>query len=86
MTIRERMEQEFQLARQIQRTFLPNKMPRLHRWEMDARWITARQVGGDFYDIIRLNKGRLGLVIADVSDKGLPAALYMTVTRTLSPT
>jgi len=80
---RERMEQEFQLARQIQRTFLPNKMPRLHRWEMDARWITARQVGGDFYDIIRLNKGRLGLVIADVSDKGLPAALYMTVTRTL---
>ncbi len=79
----ERLEREIQLARQIQQTFLPNRLPNLPRWEMDVRWETARQVGGDFYDIFKLGKGRLGLVIADVSDKGLPAALYMTVTRTL---
>lgn len=79
----ERVEREFQLARQIQETFLPTHLPKTPGWEVDARWQTARQVGGDFYDVIRLNNHRLGLVIADVSDKGMPAALYMTVTRTL---
>jgi GAF domain-containing protein len=79
----ERLEREIQLARQIQQTFLPSHLPNLPHWELDVRWETARQVGGDFYDIFKLGKGRLGLVIADVSDKGLPAALYMTVTRTL---
>jgi GAF domain-containing protein len=80
---RERLEREFQLARQIQQTFLPSSLPSFLNWEMDTRWQTARQVGGDFYDFFKLNDGRLGLVIADVSDKGMPAALYMTVTRTL---
>ena len=80
---RERMEREFQLARQIQTTFLPDSLPHQPGWEMAARWQTARQVGGDFYDIFRLGRDRLGLAIADVSDKGLPAALYMTVARTL---
>jgi sigma-B regulation protein RsbU (phosphoserine phosphatase) len=80
---RERLEREFQLARQIQETFLPSSLPTFLNWEMDTRWQTARQVGGDFYDIFKINDGRLGLVIADVSDKGMPAALYMTVTRTL---
>ena len=79
----ERIDREIRLARQIQETFLPEKMPKLHRWELDLRWETAREVGGDFYDIFKLEGNRLGLVIADVSDKGLPAALYMTVTRTL---
>ncbi|HNT53691.1 MAG TPA: GAF domain-containing protein [Anaerolineaceae bacterium] len=83
MVARERLEREIQLAREIQQTFLPSHLPDLPGWELDIRWQTARQVGGDFYDIIRLGKGRLGLVIADVSDKGLPAALYMTVARTL---
>jgi len=83
MVARERLEREIQLAREIQQTFLPSHLPDLPGWELDIRWQTARQVGGDFYDIIRLSKGRLGLVIADVSDKGLPAALYMTVARTL---
>ncbi len=78
-----RLEREIQLARQIQQTFLPDHLPVVPHWEMDIRWETARQVGGDFYDIFKLGKGRLGMVIADVSDKGLPAALYMTVTRTL---
>ena len=83
MLQRERMEQEFQLARQIQETFLPNQMPNLRDWEIDARWITAREMGGDFYDIIHQGEHDLGLIVADVADKGMPAALYMTVTRTL---
>ena len=80
---RERMEREFQLARQIQTTFLPDALPLQPGWEIAARWQTARQVGGDFYDIFKLGRDRLGLAIADVSDKGMPAALYMTVARTL---
>lgn len=79
----ERMEREVQLARQIQETFLPASLPHMEGWELDLRWETAREVGGDFYDIFWLDGNRLGLVVADVSDKGLPAALYMTVTRTL---
>ena len=79
----QRMEQEMELARQSQRTFLPGELPRLFRWDLAARWTPARQVGGDFYDIIQLNKDHIGLVIADVADKGMAAALYMTVTRTL---
>jgi sigma-B regulation protein RsbU (phosphoserine phosphatase) len=83
MVVRERLEREVQLARQIQQTFLPNRLPRLEGWEIAARWEPAREVGGDFYDIFRLSRGRLGMAIADVSDKGLAAALYMTVARTL---
>jgi len=79
----QRVEQEFQLARQIQETFLPEKMPVIPGYELGVRWQTARQVGGDFYDIFTLKDGSYGLVIADVSDKGIAAALYMTVTRTL---
>ncbi len=83
MIDRERLEREFQLARDIQKTFLPDRLPSPAGWNLDSRWQPARQVGGDFYDLIKLSGGRMGLVIADVSDKGLPAALYMTVTRTL---
>ena len=83
MVVRERLEREIQLARQIQQTFLPSRMPRWEGWEIAARWEPAREVGGDFYDIFRLSRGRLGMAIADVSDKGLAAALYMTVARTL---
>lgn len=83
MISRERVEREFQLAREIQRTFLPSHMLNLPKWELDVRWQPAREVGGDFYDFFRLEENRLGLVISDVSDKGMPAALYMTVTRTL---
>ncbi len=81
--VQERLDREFQLARQIQTTFLPNTLPNIPGWEIAARWQTARKVGGDFYDIFNMGKERLGLAIADVSDKGMPAALYMTVARTL---
>lgn len=79
----ERIEREIQLARQIQETFLPESLPQIPGWELDLRWETAREIGGDFYDIVKLDENRIGLVIADVADKGLPAALYMTVSRTL---
>jgi serine phosphatase RsbU (regulator of sigma subunit)/putative methionine-R-sulfoxide reductase with GAF domain len=83
MVARERLDHEIQLARQIQRTFLPERLPEFPHWELAAVWRTARQVGGDFYDVIELPGGRLGLFIADVSDKGIPAALFMAMTRTL---
>ncbi|MGV8025831.1 MAG: GAF domain-containing protein [Anaerolineaceae bacterium] len=83
MVGRERLQKEFQLAHDIQKAFLPEVIPQPSGWEIGVRWRPARQVGGDFYDFIKLPDGRLGFVIADVSDKGIPAALYMTVTRTL---
>jgi len=81
--MRERLETEVQLARQIQQTFIPSKLPRFPAWQLAARWRTARQVGGDFYDVIELPNRKLGLFIADVADKGMPAALFMAITRTL---
>ena len=83
MVVRERLETEVQLARQIQQTFIPESLPEFPDWELAARWKTARQVGGDFYDVFDLPNRRLGLFIADVADKGVPAALFMALTRTL---
>ncbi|MBL8076437.1 MAG: GAF domain-containing protein [Anaerolineales bacterium] len=83
MVSRERLETEVQLARQIQQTFIPSSLPTHPSWQLAARWRTARQVGGDFYDVIELPNGKLGLFIADVADKGMPAALFMALTRTL---
>ncbi|MBI5351349.1 MAG: GAF domain-containing protein [Chloroflexi bacterium] len=83
MVVRERLETEVQLARSIQQTFIPQSLPLHDAWQFAARWRTARQVGGDFYDVIELPNGNFGLFIADVSDKGMPAALFMALTRTL---
>jgi serine phosphatase RsbU (regulator of sigma subunit) len=83
MIDRERIQRELQLAQDIQRTFLPEKLPDVSGWNTVSRWQPAKQVGGDFYDAFRIDDERLGVVIADVSDKGMPAALYMTVARTL---
>ncbi|MBN1304065.1 MAG: GAF domain-containing protein [Anaerolineales bacterium] len=81
--IRERLEYEVLMARQIQETFIPDHLPVIRGWELAARWRPARQVGGDFYDVIELPEQKLGLFIADVADKGMPAALFMALTRTL---
>ncbi|MBI2332345.1 MAG: GAF domain-containing protein, partial [Chloroflexi bacterium] len=83
MVSRERLETEVQLARQIQQTFIPSVLPTHPNWQIAARWRTARQVGGDFYDVIELPNNKLGIFIADVADKGMPAALFMALTRTL---
>jgi serine phosphatase RsbU (regulator of sigma subunit) len=80
---KERLEHELDLARELQRTILPRIFPELPGASCAARSRPARQVGGDFYDVIPLGEDRLGLVMADVSDKGLSAALYMALTRSL---
>ena len=78
-----RLDQEMQLARTIQKSYLPDTIPEIDGWDVQASWQPARQVGGDFYDVFLLDENKLALAIADVSGKGMPAALNMTVTRTL---
>jgi serine phosphatase RsbU (regulator of sigma subunit) len=85
---RQRMEQELDLARQIQASFLPGQVPQVSGWDLAAHWQGARHVSGDFYDFIPLpDFGAAddcwGLVIADVADKGVPAALFTALSRTL---
>jgi len=80
---KERLERELELARELQQSILPQEFPSLPGFSCAARSRPAWQVGGDFYDVILLSKGRVGLVMADVSDKGLAAALYMALTRSL---
>jgi sigma-B regulation protein RsbU (phosphoserine phosphatase) len=80
---KERLERELELARQVQQSLLPSVFPALPGYQFAARNVTARQVGGDFYDLFLVDEGHFGVVIADVSDKGMPAALYMTLTRSL---
>ncbi|MGI8633377.1 MAG: ATP-binding SpoIIE family protein phosphatase [Solirubrobacterales bacterium] len=80
---RERVEQEMEVARLIQQNFLPHSLPEHEGWELAAHYAPARQVGGDFYDFIALEDGRLGVVVGDVTDKGVPAALVMAATRSV---
>lgn len=80
---RRQTDQELNLARRIQKTFLPENLPDIPGYQLGVAWETARQVGGDFYDVIPLGNNRFGVLIADVSGKGLAASLYMTVSRTL---
>ncbi len=80
---RERIEQELRVARLIQQTFLPRSLPELPGYEVRAYYRPAREVGGDFYDFFDLDDGRLGLLVGDVTDKGVPAALVMATTRTV---
>ena len=79
----ERMEQELRVARVIQETLLPKELPELAGLQVSAHWQPAREVSGDFYDFLEFPDGRLGVVIADVTDKGVPAALVMATTRTI---
>ena len=78
------MERELDIGRQIQRSFLPDELPQPAGWEVAARFEPARQVAGDFYDAFPLAGGvRVGLVLADVCDKGVGAALFMALFRSL---
>src|ERR1039458_883483 len=77
------LEQELAVAQLIQQNFLPKELPQLPGWQVAAYYRPARAVGGDFYDFIELADGRLGLVIGDVTDKGVPAAMVMAATRSV---
>jgi len=80
---KERMEHELELARQVQQSILPRQFPSIPGVEFAVLNQPARQVGGDFYDVISLDENHFGVVVADVSDKGLPAAFYMALARSL---
>lgn len=80
---KERLQKELEIARNIQQSFLPQSIPQLEGFELAATNVPAMEVGGDFYDFIPLAEGRWGLVIADVSGKGISAALFMALSRTL---
>jgi sigma-B regulation protein RsbU (phosphoserine phosphatase) len=79
-----RMEREMDIGREMQRSLLPAEYPRLPGYEFAVLYQAARQVGGDFYDFCRVGgpDGKLGLIIGDVSGKGVPAALFMAMCRT----
>jgi serine phosphatase RsbU (regulator of sigma subunit)/CHASE1-domain containing sensor protein/anti-sigma regulatory factor (Ser/Thr protein kinase) len=77
------VEQELRLARRIQHALLPKNLPELEGWEIAYHYQPAREVGGDFYDFLHLDDGRVGLVIGDVSGKGVAAALVMANTQSV---
>jgi len=80
---KERLEKELEVARQIQLSILPQELPSLPHYDFGALMIPARAVGGDFYDFIPLDQSRLGIVVGDVSDKGIPSALFMAMSYSL---
>ncbi|MDJ0802150.1 MAG: PP2C family protein-serine/threonine phosphatase [Desulfobacterales bacterium] len=80
---KEKMEHEIKLAANVQRSLLPVDLPEDVKFSVDAYLEPARVVGGDFYDVIRIDNEHLGLLVADVADKGIHAAMSMAVTRTL---
>ena len=77
------LERELEIGREIQRGFLPDALPDAHGWELRAHFRPARQVAGDFYDAFELPEGRVALVLADVCGKGVGAALFMALFRSL---
>ena len=80
---RERVQQELRVATLIQQQFLPKELPDLEGWHVAAYYRPAREVGGDFYDFIELPGDRIGIIVGDVTDKGVPAALVMATTLSL---
>ncbi len=74
---KERLERELQVAADIQLSILPDVLPKFDEFGFGARILPARQVGGDFYDVFKLKDGRVGILIGDVADKGVPSALFM---------
>jgi sigma-B regulation protein RsbU (phosphoserine phosphatase) len=77
------LERELEQARDIQVSMMPTLLPKLAGFDIGARMLPARMVGGDFFDVIRLGHDSLGIVIGDVAGKGVPAALFMALTRSL---
>ena len=80
---RERIAQELTVAHLVQQEFLPHELPDLPGWKLGAFYRSAREVGGDFYDVVSLSADRVAITIGDVTDKGAPAALLMATTQGL---
>jgi phosphoserine phosphatase RsbU/P len=80
---KKRLDQDLQMAREIQKVLLPRRAPQIAGWDLDGLNLPARQVSGDYFDFISLGGGRWGIVIADVSGKGVPASLIMAMCRSV---
>ena len=80
---KERLERELQVAFEIQTSILPQTLPVLTGYDFGAMMVPARAVGGDFYDIISLSSNKVGIIIGDVADKGVPSAIFMAQTHAL---
>jgi hypothetical protein len=78
---KERIKRELEIARQVQLSFLPRQLPQMAGLDIAAICIPANEVGGDYYDFVKLDDNRLGVLIGDVSGKGVSAAFYMTLTK-----
>ncbi len=77
------LEREFDIARDIQKGFLPSELPTVDGWDIAVCFKAAREVAGDYYDAFLLSNGNLVCVVGDVCDKGVGAALFMTLFRSL---
>jgi len=80
---KERLERELEVARDIQISILPRELPEDPAWDLGVHFSSMEAVGGDFYDVIELGSGKLGIAVGDVSGHGVPAALFMSLTATL---
>lgn len=78
---RERLHNELEIARDVQFKMLPKENPNIPGYLISSMCVPALEVGGDYFDFIKLNENKIGIVIADVAGKGLPAAIYMTLTK-----
>jgi sigma-B regulation protein RsbU (phosphoserine phosphatase) len=80
---KEKLDHELQVAYQIQMSILPRSLPELKGYDFGAMMVPARVVGGDFYDIFSLGRNKIGIMIGDVADKGMPSAIFMARTHAL---
>jgi len=80
---RERMKREMQIAKEIQQTLLPRSLPQFHGFMIDAYYQSAMEVGGDYYDILQIDENHFGIVIGDVSGKGVAGSLIMAMVRSI---
>src|SRR5207249_5876282 len=80
---KKRLDHDLEIARDIQRILLPAEAPAINGFQISGINVPARQVSGDYFDYIRVDEGRLGVAIADVSGKGVPASLIMAICRSV---